>query len=98
MQFLPSDRSQPPSRTVVSMHGRAPLGHPEASTTQQLSRAEWLAFLYVDQHQRWHRGERALVENYLQAQPKLLADDEGVLDLIFSEMVLREALGEAPQL
>jgi serine/threonine protein kinase len=52
--------------------------------------------LRADQIERWHRGERRLVEDYLVDQPELRTDEDAVLDLIYSEVVIREELGEAP--
>jgi hypothetical protein len=54
-----------------------------------------LAALLDDQSQRWQRGERLLVEGYLAQQPALQEDAEAVLDLLYHEIVLREACGEA---
>ena len=54
-------------------------------------------FLCLDQRQRWHQGDRILVEAYLEKQPALLADANAVLDLIYNEIVLRAA-GEIPHL
>jgi serine/threonine protein kinase len=51
----------------------------------------------VDQRTRWHQGERTLVEVYLSQQPELLANTEGVLDLIAHEILLRQERGERPQ-
>jgi eukaryotic-like serine/threonine-protein kinase len=54
--------------------------------------------LRVDQCQRWTRGERIQVEEYLKQYPALQLDREGVLDLIYNEVVLRERENETPQL
>src|SRR5262249_3193828 len=50
-----------------------------------------------DQRARWGRGEAVRVENYLEQHPGLREDSEGVLDLIYNEIVLREESGDAPQ-
>jgi serine/threonine protein kinase len=65
---------------------------PEAGT-QTLS---LLARLHDDQRQRWQRGERVLVEEYLEKNEDLRADPEGALDLIYHEVLLRERAGESP--
>src|SRR3954466_14535775 len=52
----------------------------------------------IDQRQRWRRGERVPVETYLEREPALRADPEGLLDLIYNEVVLREEAGDAPRL
>jgi eukaryotic-like serine/threonine-protein kinase len=56
-----------------------------------------LALLLRDQRQRWQRGERVLVESYLEQHPALCEDAESALDLIYQELVLREEQGETPR-
>jgi serine/threonine protein kinase/Tfp pilus assembly protein PilF len=63
-----------------------------------MSEADEATFLCLDQRRRWHQGERVLVEAYLAEQPALLADPDAILDLIYNEIVLREAAGDNPQL
>ena len=57
-----------------------------------------LESLRADQLERWHRGERRFVESYHATAPDLLANPEALLDLIYNEVVVRDELGEAPQL
>ena len=52
----------------------------------------------LDQQQRWQRGERPLVEEYLRTSPGLAADLESLAELICGEISLREARGEKPLL
>ena len=52
--------------------------------------------LLVDQQSRWRRGERVLVEAYLEQQPPLSGDSEAVLELILHEVLLRQERGETP--
>src|SRR5262249_39921058 len=54
--------------------------------------------LLRDQLERWQRGERVLVEPYLQQWPALCERPEMVLDLIYREVCLREQHGEQPTL
>ena len=54
--------------------------------------------LRLDQQQRWRRGERVLVETILKQNPYLADDRPALVDLIYGEVVLREAQGEAPTL
>jgi hypothetical protein len=54
--------------------------------------------LCADQRARWHLGERVRVEAYLEQNPGLHDDPEGLLDLIYNEVVLRQQGGEAPGL
>jgi hypothetical protein len=60
-----------------------------------LSRAEWLPLVRADQQRRWRHGERVLVEEYLTRWPTLAEDVEGLLDLIYGEVLLREESGES---
>src|SRR3954447_23195042 len=53
--------------------------------------------LRADQVERWQHGERMLVEAYLAKWPELQTNAEVLLELIYSEVVLREQLGEKPQ-
>jgi hypothetical protein len=57
-----------------------------------------LALLIAHQRRCWRQGQRVSVEDYLARQPGLQADDQAVLDLIYHEIMLREEVGEAPQL
>jgi WD40 repeat protein/tRNA A-37 threonylcarbamoyl transferase component Bud32 len=54
--------------------------------------------LLEDQRSRWERGERVLVEAYLEQHPRLAGDSEAVLELILHEVLLRQERGEAPRL
>jgi eukaryotic-like serine/threonine-protein kinase len=63
-----------------------------------MNEADQVTFMCLDQRRHWHRGERILVEAYLAKQPAPIADPDTILDLIYNEIVLREAAGEAPQL
>jgi tRNA A-37 threonylcarbamoyl transferase component Bud32 len=62
-----------------------------------LTPAQLVTVLRVDQRHRWLRGQRVPAEDYLRRQPALAADAEAALDLIFSEFVLREELGDTPR-
>jgi WD40 repeat protein len=50
----------------------------------------------LDQHKRWTQGDRPTVEVYLQTLPELGSDPEQLLDVIYQEILLREAAGESP--
>jgi len=56
-------------------------------------RSSLLALLRADQGKRWRRGERVLAEAYLAHIP---GREDEALDIIFSEIALREELGEQP--
>src|SRR5579883_3175517 len=62
------------------------------------ARSVWLRRVRAEQAERWRRGERVLVEAYLEREPALDADTEAVLDLVYSEALLREERGEHPTL
>ena len=50
-----------------------------------------VGLLIVDQCRRWQQGERVAIECYLEQHPTLRADSEGLLDLIYNEVLLRQA-------
>jgi serine/threonine-protein kinase len=52
----------------------------------------------ADQRQRWQRSERVRVEDYAARDPRVRADVEALLQLIYNEVLLREERGEQPQL
>jgi tetratricopeptide (TPR) repeat protein len=56
------------------------------------------ADLMIDQRRRWARGDRVRIEDYLAEVQGLWADKEKILDLIYSELLLREEQGERPDL
>lgn len=81
--------------------------HPDLGSTQgpdplpRRSRAAGLletsiAELLSDLRSRYGRGEATRVEAYLESQPGLASDTEGLLDLIYQEVLLREGRGERP--
>src|SRR5690349_14561573 len=57
-----------------------------------------ISLLRLDQARRWQQGERVRVEAYLEQQPDLGTNPEGLLDLIYNEIYLREQKGDRPQL
>jgi tRNA A-37 threonylcarbamoyl transferase component Bud32 len=61
-----------------------------------LPAARLVELLRADQRQRWQRGERVPAEAYLRDHTAVQSDEEAALDLIYSEFVLREDLGETP--
>jgi eukaryotic-like serine/threonine-protein kinase len=54
--------------------------------------------LEVDQRTRWRRGEHVCVETYLEQYPRLRADPESTIHLVYNEVLLRESAGEGPRL
>ena len=65
--------------------------------TPGLTSGEVVELLCADQAERWRRGERVPAEAYLALHPNL-PDDADTVELVYSEFVLREELGEAPAL
>lgn len=59
--------------------------------------AQVVAVLRVDQCRRWEEGERPPAEAYLGMRPGLSEDEEGAVELIYGEFLLREERGEAPE-
>jgi tetratricopeptide (TPR) repeat protein/tRNA A-37 threonylcarbamoyl transferase component Bud32 len=54
--------------------------------------------LRADQAERWRCGEPVQVESYLEREPALASDADALLDLVYSEVMLREEQGEQPTL
>jgi eukaryotic-like serine/threonine-protein kinase len=54
------------------------------------------AVLQVDQHERWHDGERVPAEVYLRDFAPLAAERELAVELVYREFLVREKLGESP--
>src|SRR5437879_4720213 len=61
-----------------------------------LTLAQVVALLRVDQRERWQIGERIPAETYLQMYPGLAADPEKALELVYGEFLLREELTDSP--
>jgi WD40 repeat protein len=59
---------------------------------------QFAARLLDDQRARWEQGDRKTVADYLQQFPELAADPEGIVDLLYQEVLLRKARGEVPRL
>src|SRR5262245_20849656 len=57
-----------------------------------------LAVVLVRQREAWRKGQALRVEELLEGQPHLAGDDDAVLDLIYSERLLREEQGQAAPL
>jgi tetratricopeptide (TPR) repeat protein len=80
-------------------HRPAPLDPALAAALAQAADAAGrVALLRADQCRRWQQDDRPAVESYLEGLPGLAADSDAVLDLIYNEVVLREAAGETPTL
>src|SRR5262249_12277047 len=56
------------------------------------------AVLRVDQRERWAIGERVSAAAYLRDFPALRYDPEAAIEVIYGEFLVREELGETPDL
>jgi serine/threonine protein kinase len=63
---------------------------------REAGREELLERLCSDQVRRWRGGQRAPAETYLAMHPRIRDDDEAAFEVIYSEYLLREELGETP--
>lgn len=63
-----------------------------------LSPVELAELLTSDQAVRWERGERVLVEDYLELCSVLENEVEATCNLVYGEFLLREEQGESPSL
>jgi serine/threonine protein kinase len=66
------------------------------SVTMPDSPREFVDLLLVEQHRDWQQGRNFPVESYVQRYPVLGGNDEGILDLIYNEIFLRERGGDHP--
>ncbi|MBI3466206.1 MAG: serine/threonine protein kinase [Planctomycetes bacterium] len=64
---------------------------------EELTLAQLVEVLRVDQHERWERGDPQSAEAYFARYPALQSDKECAVDLVYSEFLLREERGESPQ-
>jgi serine/threonine protein kinase len=83
----------PPSEPTAASRSSA-VAQSEASAASPLRPPS----LIEDHRERWRRGERLLVEAYLDRFRPSVVDAADLLNLIYNEVVLREEDGESPQL
>jgi serine/threonine-protein kinase len=57
-----------------------------------------LEVLCAEQRNCWHRGEPIRAETYLAQHPLLADQADHVVELIYNEVLLREEMGESPEL
>ena len=69
--------------------------HSESAPRTPTQRADEIA---ADQYVRWQRGERVRAEEYLRLDPQVAANVDAACDVVYGEFLLREDLGEAPEL
>ncbi len=63
-----------------------------------LNQQELVDRLCSDQVKRWRAGQRVPAESYLALHPSIQESRESALELIYGEFLLREEMGESPQL
>ncbi len=64
--------------------------------TDERPLAERVDELRAEQRRRWMTGDRVPIEDFFGRDPGLLGDPERALELVYSEILLREELGESP--
>ena len=89
-----SRRENSPADTLRQLDGKASA----LSGSATLSGQTLVDRLCNDQVKRWRAGQRIPAESYLSLHPSLQESDESALELIYGEFLMREELGEAPQL
>src|SRR4051812_10821714 len=68
------------------------------STAEDVSQPDYVRLVREQQRVLWRRGTPIRVESWVEKHPAFLNDTEAVLDLVYNEIVLREELGERPEL
>src|SRR5271155_3566677 len=65
---------------------------------EELAASNLVEVLWVEQQRRWQEGEGVIVEFYFALHPRLLADQTSALQMVYNEVLLREAAGDCPRL
>jgi tetratricopeptide (TPR) repeat protein len=86
------------SSSVPSASQPQPIGESEHGTVDHVSKSALLRMVCEEQRLRWQRGDCLAAERFLANHPVLRTDEEGALDVIYNEVVLREERGERPNL
>jgi hypothetical protein len=63
---------------------------------EQLTPRQLVDVLRAERRRRWQTGDRVLAEAFLQRYPELQSDSNLATELIYHEVLLREELGERP--
>ena len=71
---------------------------PELSGAVPMDPQELVDWLCTDQVKRWRAGQRVPAESYLARYPSVEESAESAVELIYGEFLLREEIGESPQL
>src|SRR3954452_6596789 len=86
----PTGVSAPPAPSGTSADLR------EVLRTRELCDADLVNLLCDDQAVRWSANQRVPAEAYRALHPSLQRDGEAAFELVYSEFLLRESLGESP--
>ena len=70
----------------------------DSSQAEQRRLAALADRLSIQQRSNWFAGQRVLVEEYLRRHPELRQHDDLVFELIYSEVLVQEELGETVEL
>jgi eukaryotic-like serine/threonine-protein kinase len=65
---------------------------------EQPASSDLVEQLRVEQARRWQKGDAVTVESFFAIHPRLLADLPSALQMVYNEVLLREAAGERPRL
>lgn len=87
------DQDAPESAAGASRSLSSLLDTPEEAA--RLGAASLVRLACADQSSRWRNGDRVLAEEYLERYPALRENADAAVDLIYSELLLREELGDA---
>ncbi len=103
-----NDRSPTPSDSAVPSHsavrrylelcesGRLPDLRQFLGFSGDLPLGEVVSVCLADQRERWLKGERCQVEDYLKLWPPIAQDSRHLQRLVDGEVLMREELGESP--
>src|SRR5206468_4242808 len=91
------DSGKPPGANSWSAE-LSPLARELLQHAEKMTAAEMLPFLFFDQRERWQTGERIPAEAYLRMLAGIPKGSECAFELIYSEFILREEMGEDPDL
>jgi eukaryotic-like serine/threonine-protein kinase len=85
---------QLPSRLIGRGAGARPDGGDTSGGAGDPDTDQLVLTLRADQRARWQTGERVTAHAYFREHPDLAANDDAAFELIYSEFLLREELGE----
>jgi serine/threonine protein kinase/WD40 repeat protein len=99
----PTQKRRPASSPAAQLRGAWQAGQEPAlrefvSELPDVSAVELAELIRIDLDARWGRNDRRQPEEYLKQFPTVAADTELAVDVIYSEYLAREQLGEQPEL